>query len=399
MFEVIGRHDTSFDLAVIGAGPAGAAAALAAARAGLSVGLFEPQPVPDRPCGEGILPSGVSALRQLDLPGLLARGHALERIRYVLTSGRELAVDLPLAGCALERPVLTGALARALECERRITRIQERVSSRRTPGGFHLFTGGAYWTARLLIAADGLAGQGASWLRAPERGSVRYGLRARVEARSALEHVEVHLGGTCEVYLTPLAERRINVAVLLTTPPAGERSSAAWLAAALREHPRAARHLGDWVTPPQARVLPRARPPRVAERGAFLVGDATGGVDPVLGCGVAIALGTGLEAAGAARRVLAQGSGTPEREYARFVRRETRSRRMLADGLLLLSRHRLLQELVGGGLAAFPALVARLARTVAGGPTGGHENTSTGSAAPDHENPLLRSGAGQPGSG
>src|SRR6185436_14788508 len=42
-----------FDVAVIGAGPAGAAAALSAARAGLSVALFEPQAELDKPCGEG----------------------------------------------------------------------------------------------------------------------------------------------------------------------------------------------------------------------------------------------------------------------------------------------------------------------------------------------------------
>jgi len=73
-----------YDLAVVGGGPAGAAAALGAARAGLSVALFEPQTAPDKPCGEGIMPAGVAALRALGLDGLLAQGRPLERIRYVL---------------------------------------------------------------------------------------------------------------------------------------------------------------------------------------------------------------------------------------------------------------------------------------------------------------------------
>ncbi len=361
-----------FDVAVIGAGPAGAAAALTAARAGLSVGLFEPQPLPDKPCGEGILPSGVVALRELGLEHLLGRGQALGRIRYVLASGRELEIALPAAGCALERPLLSAALTCALESEPRITRLHRRVSSQRNGPEFLVLSGEESWSARTLIAADGLLGDGAAWLRGPRQrarheGPRRYGLRARAEARAPLEHVEVHLGRTSEIYLTPLGQGRINVAVLLHALPGGERSSSAWLAAALQEHPRAARVLGDWITAPEARALARACPPRVARAGAFLAGDAAGGVDPVLGCGVAIALGTGLAAACAARGVLIQGSGARERSYADLVRRETRARRALANGLLLLARHPRLQEGVARGLAAWPAAGARLARKVAGG--------------------------------
>jgi flavin-dependent dehydrogenase len=355
----------NFDLAVIGAGPAGAAAALCAARAGLSVALFEPQPASDKPCGEGILPSGVAALRTLGLAGLLERAQALRHIRYVLASGRELGVALPAPGLALERPLLSAALARAIAGERSITLFRRRVTSRRLARGFLLESGERAWSARTLIAADGLAGQGAAWLRGGARSPQRYGLRARAEARLPLEHVEVHLGRSCEVYLTPLGERRINVAVLRSGLPSGERTSHAWLTAALREHPRAAGVLGDWVTPPEARALTGSRPRCAAAEGAFLAGDAAGGVDPVLGCGVAIALGTGLSAARAACRVLACGSGVPERAHARFVRRETELRRAVATGLLFLARHPRAQELVARGLEAWPALGSMLAAKVA----------------------------------
>jgi len=355
----------SFDLAVIGAGPAGCAAALAAARAGLSVAVFEPQGLPDKPCGEGILPSGVAVLRELGLQSLLARAFPLTRIRYVLASGREVEIALPEPGFALERPVLSAALVRALVRESRIRVFHRRVTSRRGAPGFHL-ENGEEWTARALIAADGIAGEGAAWLRGSRATPVRYGLRARAEARSLLEHVEVHLGRTSEVYLTPLADRRINVAVLRDALPAGERASSAWLVSALEEHPRAARLLGDWITPPEARALGQARPAHVAERGAFLAGDAAGCIDPVLGCGVAVALGTGLMAGRATARVLQHGSGAPEREYARFVRRETALRRAVADSLVFMARHPRLQELVARCLQASPSLGAILAEKVAG---------------------------------
>lgn len=365
---------TRFDVAVIGAGPAGAAAALRAARAGLVVGLFEPQAMPDKPCGEGILPSGVRALRDLGLERLLENGHALSRIRYVLASGRELEISLPAAGLSLERPLLSAALMSALEREARITRLDRRVSTERSTPGFLVRCAQEAWAARTLIAADGLSGSAADWLRGALPGSrpamaKRYGVRARAEVRAPLEHVEVHLGWTSEVYLTPLGQGRVNVAVLLAGVPGGERSSSAWLAAALEEHPRAARLLGEWVTAPEARALERAVPRRVAAGGAFLAGDAAGGVDPVLGCGVAIALATGLGAARAAQGVLSRGSGAEERAYADLVRQETRFRRALANGLLLLARHPRMQAGVARFLRTWPAAGAGLARRVAGSPS------------------------------
>src|SRR6185436_11783812 len=136
-----------------------------------------------------------------------------------------------------------------------VARIARRVASEPDGRGFVLASGAERWHARTLIAADGLAGEAAAWLRRPRRPSGRYGLRARAAARRALGRVEVHLGGESEVYLTPLAGGRINVAVLRDELPARGRAGADWLAAALREHPRAAACLGEWLTPPEARAL------------------------------------------------------------------------------------------------------------------------------------------------
>jgi flavin-dependent dehydrogenase len=134
---------------------------------------------------------------------------------------------------------------------------------------------------------------------------------------------------------------------------------------ALAEHPRAQRILGARLTPPEARALHRPRPRCVAEEGAFLAGDAAGSVDPVLGCGVAIALATGMAAGRAAVRVLSEGSGGPERDYARSVVAETRLRRAIASMLTFLGAHPRLQELVARGLEAWPTAAAGLARRVA----------------------------------
>ncbi len=51
------------DVAIAGGGPAGLAAAVHAARAGLSVAIFDREELPrDKACGEGLMPSGLKAL-------------------------------------------------------------------------------------------------------------------------------------------------------------------------------------------------------------------------------------------------------------------------------------------------------------------------------------------------
>jgi 2-polyprenyl-6-methoxyphenol hydroxylase-like FAD-dependent oxidoreductase len=354
-----------FDVAVVGGGPAGAAAALGAARRGLSVALFEPQAVPDKPCGEGIMPSGVHALRELGLASIVERAQPLERVGYVLSSGRELEVELPEAGCALERPDLARALAGALASEPGILRFERKVATTAHGQGFRLIGEGEVMTASALIAADGLHGRAAAWLRRTGATRRRLGLRARAQARRPLRRVEVHLGAGSEVYLTPLPQGRVNVAVLVAPAESEKGSSALWLERALDEHPRVREVLGPWTTPPESRALHRPRPRIVAERATFLAGDAAGGVDPVLGCGVAVALSTGLAAGRAAARVVRGEGEAPERDYALLVARETKVRRAAAACLTFLAGHPLIQELFAASLGRWPGGARRLARSVA----------------------------------
>jgi len=356
------------DVAVVGAGPAGAAAALAAARAGCSVVLFEARREPgDKPCGEGILPGGVDALRALGLDELVARGEPLERIRYVLAGGHELDVSLPRAGLALERPELERALYAAVAAEPGIELVREHAAAERRAQGFELCTPTRVVGARTLVAADGLGGGAAAWLCHPRLPARRHGLRARARSARPLERVEVHLGGGSEVYLTPLPGGRVNVAVLRDGAPPRGRPARTLLAEALAEHPRAAEPLGEWLGEPELRALPRPRARAPARAGAFLAGDAAGGIDPVLGCGVALALSSGLAAGRAAASVVSAGSGAPEREFARLVRRETAVRRRVAAGLLFLAAHPRLQLGFARTLGAWPALARALAAAVAGG--------------------------------
>ncbi|TMD11327.1 MAG: FAD-binding protein, partial [Chloroflexi bacterium] len=61
----------------VGAGPAGTAAALFAARRGYRVIVVDKQAFPrDKPCGEGLMPGGRPVLRELELEDAIVSGGA-----------------------------------------------------------------------------------------------------------------------------------------------------------------------------------------------------------------------------------------------------------------------------------------------------------------------------------
>src|SRR6185295_20246868 len=73
----------STDVFVIGGGPAGLAAALAARRRGFDVTLADSAVPPiDKACGEGIMPDGLAAARALGVDLEAAPGHMFRGVRF-----------------------------------------------------------------------------------------------------------------------------------------------------------------------------------------------------------------------------------------------------------------------------------------------------------------------------
>lgn len=116
-------------VAVIGAGTAGAAAALFLARSGHAVTVFERVPSPG-PVGAGIVlqPTGQAVLARLGLLShALERGARIDTLRATTSAGRQLFelsyrdVDARLFGLGLHRGVLFEALHEAVSGDARIT--------------------------------------------------------------------------------------------------------------------------------------------------------------------------------------------------------------------------------------------------------------------------------------
>jgi len=109
-----------FDLAVIGAGPAGSVAAYAAAARGLKVALVDQRDFPrDKSCGDGLGPGGYSLLKRLRLEHIVADMKPIGQISILGPDGSEAASDVPVIdgepqhGYVVARETLDDRLFRA----------------------------------------------------------------------------------------------------------------------------------------------------------------------------------------------------------------------------------------------------------------------------------------------
>lgn len=105
--------DSGVDVVVVGAGPAGSAAARVLAQAGWRVQIVDQQPIGrDKVCGDGLIPDAHQALARLGLlDAVMARAQRVRHVRAVGPSGGSL--DVPGALAVLPRRQLDEILLRA----------------------------------------------------------------------------------------------------------------------------------------------------------------------------------------------------------------------------------------------------------------------------------------------
>lgn len=358
-----------FDVAVIGGGPAGAAAAITAADRGASVVLFEARTdVIDKPCGEGLMPEGVSVLEALGLGDVARAGRTFKTLTFFIGGRRAIDIPLDMPGSAIERPILQTGLDRELARRPSITCIRRRAAASVDGAAFRVSdAAGRFVRSAALVLADGLSGASRSFVSAPElsaRGG-RLGVRARFQAgKRPLAGVEIHMGGGAEVYLTPLTDGVVNVAALASERTEAGTDAKELLDRLLIERPEVMAALGTLRTAPEARwVRCRARK-TIAGPGFFFAGDAAVAVDPIVGCGVTLALASGRMAGNAAAdhafgREPSAVVGRYEDDYDAI----SRDRMRIARGLIFLSRHPAVLSAAAMAFRAAPRAARYLART------------------------------------
>jgi flavin-dependent dehydrogenase len=335
------------DVAVVGAGPAGAAAALFASRRGLRVVVVDKQAFPrDKPCGEGLMPSGRPALRELGLEDAVVTDGAppLNGIQFGRVEEPPVAVPFPAhnreqAGLGIRRLTFDAQLVDALSHDAHIQFFPEteaRDIIRDSDGMATVITATGEVRARFVAVADGLRSalrHRLGWTRGP-RPPHRYGIVAHWTMAAPVDPwVRITFDRGLEVYEGPVANNQRMVALLCYQDRMREfggrlESRYREIAQSIRPTLRQADLAGS-----VSAVGPFwYRATTVADRGLFLIGDAAGFTDPITAEGMA----TGLRQARAFAAALA--SADPERTYRQAHRRLTKDPGRVASLFLRLSR-------------------------------------------------------------
>lgn len=144
-----------WDVAIVGAGPAGTAAALRAlaVRPTARVALVDRARFPrDKSCGDGISPTAVELLDSLGVPEVLAGARRIDRLRIVAPDGGTVEGQVGAEGCVLPRETFDARLVDAAAA-RGATLVHERVRGIEQRDDRVVLDGGL--AARVVVGADG----------------------------------------------------------------------------------------------------------------------------------------------------------------------------------------------------------------------------------------------------
>ncbi len=321
----------STDVFVVGGGPAGLAAAIAARRRGFDVTLADCSIPPiDKACGEGIMPDGLAAARSLGIDFAIPGAHPFRGIRFC-GRGESVAACFP-HGVALgvRRTTLHQVLLdRAAEAGvrmiwgARITGIEAdavHIDGRRAP-------------ARWIVGADGGRSLVRRWanLNAAARDTRRFAFRRHYAIAPWSEYMEIHWGEAGQLYLTPVGARELCVVLI-------SRDQHLRLDDALPAFPAIAARLKNVpLSSAERGAISASRSLKSVCRGnVALIGDASGSVDAITGEGLCLL----FQQAAALADALAAGDLAPyQAAHNRIVRRA----RLMGRLLLLLDRYPLVR--------------------------------------------------------
>ncbi len=288
-----------YDIAIIGGGPAGAAAAITAARASGRVLLLEKGRYPrHKVCGEFISAESLHLLASLlPNPKLLDPAPRIAQAR-IFAEGRCVHVAVNPAGASVPRFFLDEALWQAAEQAGIDCRQQTTVARAEQDGErFLLSCDGRCLAARMVIDASGRwsnFGEASPGAGVSPGSSPRFlGLKAHFRETAPILSSDLYFfeGGYCGVQ--PAGDDVVNVCALVLPDVAKSLSEVFE-----RNRDLAARSRAWMLLFDEVRTFPavHARPQPV-RNGVLCAGDAAGFIDPFLGDGISLALRTG-EAAG-----------------------------------------------------------------------------------------------------
>ena len=284
---MLSHLEKSWDVFVVGGGPAGLATAIAARSHGLSVLVVDGAVPPiDKSCGEGLMPDGVEALQNLGISIPEHEAYVFRGIRFV--------DDGAVAESAFPRGTAYGI---------RRTHLHRVMSDHAAACGVHMLwraavTGihpegamvaGNLVRARWVVGADGTSSRVRKWANLDRQelaigsSKLRFAFRRHYRISPWTDFMELHWGERCQVYVTPVSREEVCLALISSDPKLR-------LAEALKQFPELLAHLAgaEFASSERGAITVTRRVRRVYRDRSVLIGDASGGVDAITGEGLSL---------------------------------------------------------------------------------------------------------------
>lgn len=288
----------TYDLAVIGGGPAGASAAIVAGRAGARVLLLERGRFPrHKVCGEFVSSESLDLLATLLPSGELSDPVRIPQARLFLDGNvLETAIAPPAASLArldFDASLWNAAVAAGVDARQQVS-----VSGISNGTNFRVATSAGEFQARAVINASGRwsnlnaaenGAQGKKWL----------GVKGHFAEESPHQSVDLYFfdGGYCGVQPVEVSgsvsRARVNACAMVRAEVAST------LPEVFARHPELQERSRDWhpLSEPVSTSPLFFRDPIPERDSILLAGDAAGFVDPFVGDGISLALRSGTMAA------------------------------------------------------------------------------------------------------